>query len=111
MATFLQKAFFDQFWTLGCYDKQSKFLSEFMTYAPPKRRYTKNTLKQRTASWFYRIDFMGKQLPVCQTFIVNLLQIGRSRLKSIQSKLIAGEPLEDKRGKSKPKPKITSTER
>lgn len=92
-----QVELFNAFYDCGEKVEQDVYLAGCMT-AQPVKRVGVNVKKNRELSWIYSVKFMGQMFVTCQTFLLNLYQITRKRLRIIQKKALEGDTFKDMRG-------------
>lgn len=89
--------------------EQDVYLAGSMT-AQPVKRVGVNVKKNRELSWIYSVKFMGQIIVTCQTFLLNLYQITRKRLRIIQKKALECDTFKDMRGRHSNRPnKVVSS--
>ncbi len=71
-----QKIKFDEFWSLSEFDLQNYMLFSLMNH----KKYF----------WKYSINIYGQLKIICQKFLLNLLQISKKRIRTLQNKIING---------------------
>ncbi len=59
---------------------------------------TNNSKQKRENFWNYYFEFEGQKTKVCKFFLINLYQISRTRIETVQQKMVKGVVIADNRG-------------
>lgn len=58
-----------------------------------------STVQNRLIKWQYYFPTDEKDIPICKQFLCNVLNVGFTRLRTVQNKILNNEDLNDERGK------------
>ncbi|XP_043469861.1 uncharacterized protein LOC122503403 [Leptopilina heterotoma] len=93
-----QQKFYSNFWELANYDKQNVLLSTVMKCSDPIL-INKNSAKPRLIRWNFELLHESKNIPICQKFLCEVLNIGIKRIRTVQNKILNKDTVCDLRGK------------
>ncbi|XP_069940373.1 uncharacterized protein [Cherax quadricarinatus] len=99
-----QKRIFSEFWNMGDWNKQTKFLWEYINIVKAVRKTTNSTSRRVHTRQFYLPNLQNKS-KVCKKMFMSVLQISNGRINyTLNKKLVAGpnEEPKDKRGLNTP---------
>ncbi len=93
----LNNSFRFSFYGLSDWTLQSNKLATLLERETTK---TKSVIAHKTREnfWKYLFKFEGKKTKVYKKFLINLYQISRKRVKTVEKKIIEGSVIADKRG-------------
>ncbi|XP_027234082.2 uncharacterized protein [Penaeus vannamei] len=100
-----QENIFTSFWSMGNWNKQTKFIWEHTEIKTKARKTLDRSSRRVHTRHFFLPDCSGNKVKVCKTIFLSLLQISNGRLSySLSKKLIAvnDEEPQDKRGLQSP---------
>lgn len=93
-----QQKFHTEFWKMcGDYKSQNITLKGLMTIRPPNQ--SLQSTAREIVLWDYFFQSQIERISVCQHFLCKLLNIGRKRIRTVQSKAEKNEYIGDNRGK------------
>ena len=81
------------FWEIGDYNSQNIMLCSLMKL---KQKSPDSTVKRNYWIYYYFHPVYGIRTRVCQKFLCHVMNLDKSRLLTVQKKLLNGEPLHDK---------------
>ena len=95
-----QREFHADFWKIAADYKSQNIILKTLMFVRPESQAMQSTSKKNVL-WDYFFQTQKERIPVCQHFLCSVLDIGRKRIRVVQSKVAKNESLEDDRGTHK----------
>lgn len=92
-----QKKAHDEFWGFGDYKCSNVYLNMILKKDDTVTKIG-NLKRKSPQKWNYSFPTESGSIDVCKQFLMNVLNISKSRIETVQQKIMNDEPLSDRRG-------------
>ncbi|XP_055837239.1 uncharacterized protein LOC129905719 [Episyrphus balteatus] len=90
----IQQAIFNEYWSLGTYEKRAEYVASMITVINKKsvrpRNFDSDREKYRTKTYSYCLEIGGKVLPTCKGCFLKTLDESEGMVKTVATKIRSG---------------------